>query len=164
MTKSRLHPAWVVLGAVTICLLASTGLRATFAVYIKPMEAEMGWSRGALSIAAAISLLLLGAIGPFAGRLADLAIATSDNPRSEDPEAILDAIEAGAGEAVGGAGWERVADRRAAIARAVEAAEAGDVVVIAGKGHEQGQEFADGRKEPFDDRVIAAEALRAVSA
>ena len=71
MTSRRLHPAWIVLGAVTICLLASTGLRATFAVYIKPMEAEMGWSRGALSIAAAISLLLLGAIGPFAGRLAD---------------------------------------------------------------------------------------------
>jgi MFS family permease len=71
MTSRRLHPAWVVLGAVTICLLASTGLRATFAVYIKPMETEMGWSRGALSIAAAISLLLLGAIGPLAGRLAD---------------------------------------------------------------------------------------------
>jgi MFS family permease len=71
MTSRRLHPAWIVLGAVTICLLASTGLRATFAVYIKPIEAEMGWSRGALSIAAAISLLLLGASGPFAGRLAD---------------------------------------------------------------------------------------------
>jgi MFS family permease len=71
MTSRRLHPAWVVLGAVTLCLLASTGLRATFAVYIKPIETEMGWSRGALSIAAAISLLLLGAIGPFAGRLAD---------------------------------------------------------------------------------------------
>jgi MFS family permease len=71
MTTRHLHPAWVVLGAVTICLLASTGLRATFAVYIKPMESEMGWSRGALSVAAAISLLLLGASGPFAGRLAD---------------------------------------------------------------------------------------------
>src|SRR5580765_8931794 len=71
MTSRRIHPAWIVLGAVTICLLASTGLRATFAVYIKPIETEMGWSRGALSIAAAISLLLLGAAGPFAGRLAD---------------------------------------------------------------------------------------------
>ncbi len=71
MTTRRLHPAWIVLGAVTICLLASTGLRATFAVYIKPIESEMGWSRGALSVAAAISLLLLGASGPFAGRLAD---------------------------------------------------------------------------------------------
>ena len=71
MTNRRLHPAWIVLGAVTVCLLASSGLRATFGVYIKPIEAEMGWSRGALSIAAAISLLLLGATGPFAGRLAD---------------------------------------------------------------------------------------------
>jgi MFS family permease len=71
MTSRRLHPAWIVVGAVTLCLLASSGLRATFAVYIKPIEAEMGWSRGALSMAAAISILLLGAIGPFAGRLAD---------------------------------------------------------------------------------------------
>jgi MFS family permease len=71
MTTRRLHPAWIVLGAVTLALLASTGLRATFGVYIKPIETEMGWSRGALSMAAAISLLLLGASGPFAGRLAD---------------------------------------------------------------------------------------------
>jgi UDP-N-acetylmuramoyl-L-alanyl-D-glutamate--2,6-diaminopimelate ligase len=58
--------------------------------------------------------------------------------------------------------WEREVDRRAAIERAVALAAPGDVVVIAGKGHEQGQEFADGRKEPFDDRIVAAEALRAV--
>ena len=67
----RVHPAWIVLGSLTVVLLASAGLRATFGVYIKPIEAEMGWSRGALSIGAAISLLLLGASGPFAGRLAD---------------------------------------------------------------------------------------------
>jgi MFS family permease len=67
----RLHPAWIVLGALTLCLLASTGIRAVFGVYIKPMEAEFGWSRGALSGAAALSLLILGAVGPFAGRLAD---------------------------------------------------------------------------------------------
>jgi MFS family permease len=67
----RLHPAWIVLGALTLCLLASTGIRAVFGVYIKPMEDEMHWSRGALSTAAALSLLLLGAAGPFAGRLAD---------------------------------------------------------------------------------------------
>jgi MFS family permease len=72
MTASRrLHPAWVVLGAITLCLLASSGVRATFGVFIKPIEADTGWSRSALSNAAAISLLLLGAIGPFAGRLAD---------------------------------------------------------------------------------------------
>ena len=69
--SQRIHPAWIVLGALTLCLLASTGIRAVFGVYIKPMEAEFGWSRGALSMAAALSLLLLGAVGPFAGRLAD---------------------------------------------------------------------------------------------
>src|ERR687888_2208493 len=67
----RIHPAWIVLVALTLCLLATSGLRATFAVYIKPIEADMGWSRGTLSVAAALSLLLLGATGPFAGRLAD---------------------------------------------------------------------------------------------
>jgi len=67
----RLHPAWIVLGAVTLCMLAGTGLRSVFGVYIKPMEAEFGWGRGALSGAAAISLLLLGAAGPLVGRLAD---------------------------------------------------------------------------------------------
>lgn len=67
----RLHPAWIVLGAVTLCTLTGTGLRSAFGVYIKPMEAEFGWGRGALSIAAAISLLLLGAAGPLVGRLAD---------------------------------------------------------------------------------------------
>jgi MFS family permease len=70
-TRRRIHPAWIVLAVVTIALLASAGVRATFGVYIKPIEAEMGWSRGALSLAAALSLLLLGASGPFAGRLAD---------------------------------------------------------------------------------------------
>src|SRR6266853_1720738 len=59
----RLHPAWIVLGALTMAMMAASGLRAVFGVYIKPMEAEFGWSRGALSGAAAISLLLLGAGG-----------------------------------------------------------------------------------------------------
>jgi MFS family permease len=72
MTETRrIHPAWIVLGALTVCMLAGSGLRAMFGIYIKPMEAEFGWSRGALSGAAAISLLLLGAAGPFVGRLAD---------------------------------------------------------------------------------------------
>ncbi len=70
-TPRRIHPAWIVLAAITLCLLASTGVRAVFGVYIKPIEAETGWSRGSLSMAAAISLLLLGATGPVAGRLAD---------------------------------------------------------------------------------------------
>src|SRR6059036_3399803 len=67
----RVHPAWIVLGAVTLCMMAGSGLRSVFGVYIKPMEAEFGWGRGALSGAAAISLLLLGAAGPLVGRLAD---------------------------------------------------------------------------------------------
>ena len=67
----RIHPAWIVLGALTLCMLAGSGLRAMFGVYIKPMEAEFGWSRGALSGVAAISMLLLGAASPFVGRLAD---------------------------------------------------------------------------------------------
>jgi MFS family permease len=73
MTSSRrgLHPAWIVLGAVTFCMMAGTGLRSVFGVYIKPMEAEFGWSRGQLSMAAALSLLVLGAVGPLVGRLAD---------------------------------------------------------------------------------------------
>jgi MFS family permease len=67
----RVHPAWIILGALTICMMAASGLRAVFSVYIRPMEVELGWSRGALSGAAAVSLLCLGAVGPFAGRLAD---------------------------------------------------------------------------------------------
>ena len=67
----RLHPAWVVLIAVTVCMMASSGLRSVFGVYIKPLEAEFGWTRGTLSGVAAMSLLLVGAAGPFAGRLAD---------------------------------------------------------------------------------------------
>ena len=93
-------------------------------------------------------------MGEVAARLADSAIVTSDNPRSEDPQAIIDEIVAGMpGEP------ETEPDRGAAITSALERAEEGDVVVIAGKGHEQGQEFAD-RTVPFDDREVAREALR----
>src|SRR4029453_2807334 len=67
----RPHPAWIVLAAVTLCMLAGTGLRSSFGVYIKPMEAEFGWGRGALSGVAAVSLLILGAVSPFVGRFAD---------------------------------------------------------------------------------------------
>jgi UDP-N-acetylmuramoyl-L-alanyl-D-glutamate--2,6-diaminopimelate ligase len=93
-------------------------------------------------------------MGRVATELADLAIVTSDNPRSEDPTTIVEEITAGA---VGPAEVEP--DRRRAIERALEEAQPGDVVVIAGKGHEQGQEFAD-RKLPFDDREVARDALR----
>src|SRR3954447_4134290 len=94
-------------------------------------------------------------MGAAASELADRVIVTSDNPRSEDPEAIVDEVLSGASGDV-----EREVDRRRAIARAVESARSGDVVVIAGKGHEQGQEFEGGRKEPFDDVTVAREALR----
>ncbi len=94
-------------------------------------------------------------MGEVARRLADRVIVTSDNPRSEDPEAIIVEILAGAGS---DAAW--YVDRRQAIGEAIAGAEAGDVVVIAGKGHEQGQEFAQGHKVPFDDRAVAREVLR----
>jgi UDP-N-acetylmuramoyl-L-alanyl-D-glutamate--2,6-diaminopimelate ligase len=97
-------------------------------------------------------------MGSIAAELADLAIVTSDNPRSEDPLAIIEEVVAGAPGRL-----EIEPDRRAAIARAVEAAEPGDVVVIAGKGHEQGQELA-GEILPFDDREVAREALRSLGA
>jgi UDP-N-acetylmuramoyl-L-alanyl-D-glutamate--2,6-diaminopimelate ligase len=95
-------------------------------------------------------------MGEAARLLADRVLVTSDNPRSEEPDAIIDEIMEGAG-----AGAERVTDRRRAIALAIESAAPGDLVVIAGKGHEQGQEFEDGRKEPFDDVEVARQALRA---
>jgi UDP-N-acetylmuramoyl-L-alanyl-D-glutamate--2,6-diaminopimelate ligase len=98
-------------------------------------------------------------MGAAAARWADVPIVTSDNPRSEDPDAIIAEILAGIEDR---SGVEVEADRRVAIGRAVELAAAGDVIVIAGKGHEQGQEFENGRKEPFDDVTVAREALRAV--
>ena len=70
-TRGGLHHAWVVLGALVVVMLLGSGLRAVFGVFIKPMEATFGWDRAALSGAAAISLLLLGAAGPIVGWLAD---------------------------------------------------------------------------------------------
>jgi UDP-N-acetylmuramoyl-L-alanyl-D-glutamate--2,6-diaminopimelate ligase len=97
-------------------------------------------------------------MGKIAAELADAAIVTSDNPRSEDPDAIIAEVVAAAPDRL-----EVEPDRRTAIGRALEAAEPGDVVVIAGKGHEQGQEVA-GRVLPFDDREVAREALRSLGA
>jgi UDP-N-acetylmuramoyl-L-alanyl-D-glutamate--2,6-diaminopimelate ligase len=98
-------------------------------------------------------------MGAAAASGADLAVLTSDNPRTEDPERILDAVAAGAAE-VAGARVHREPDRRVAIAAALKAARPGDVVVIAGKGHETVQELAD-RVVDFDDRAVAAELLGA---
>ncbi len=96
-------------------------------------------------------------MGRAGAALSDLAIVTSDNPRSEDPEAIVAEILAGIDDRDG---VEAEVDRRAAIALALSRAQSGDTVVIAGKGHEQGQEFENGRKQPFDDREVAREELR----
>ena len=90
-------------------------------------------------------------MGEIAKRLADRVIVTSDNPRSEDPETIIAEILVDSGADV-----EHHADRSQAIA----AAQPGDIVVIAGKGHEQGQEFEAGRRIPFDDVTVAREILR----
>ncbi len=97
-------------------------------------------------------------MGRVSSELADLTIVTSDNPRTEEPQAIIDEIVAGV---IGPAEVEP--DRRAAIARALGDAGEGDVVVIAGKGAEQGQEI-EGRKIPFDDREVAREELRRMRA
>ena len=97
-------------------------------------------------------------MGEAASRLADVVVVTSDNPRSEDPLAIIHEIVTGVVSDV-----EVEPDRALAIARAVEAAEEGDVLVVAGKGHEQGQEFRD-RTIPFDDREVARAALRRLTA
>ncbi len=96
-------------------------------------------------------------MGRAGAELSDLAVITSDNPRSEDPAAIVTEVVAGTSD---GGEVEVEVDRRAAIALALVQAEPGDTVVIAGKGHEQGQEFEAGRKIPFDDREVAREELR----
>ena len=96
-------------------------------------------------------------MGRAGAELSDLAVITSDNPRSEDPAAIIEDVLAGIDDR------ESVLveqDRDAAIGLAIREAGPGDTVVIAGKGHEQGQEFENGRKIPFDDRDVARRHLR----
>jgi UDP-N-acetylmuramoyl-L-alanyl-D-glutamate--2,6-diaminopimelate ligase len=95
-------------------------------------------------------------MGKVAAEYADLAVVTSDNPRSEDPLAIIEDVLQGSGVDV-----EIDPDRRSAIERAIALADAGDVVVIAGKGHEPGQE-TNGVVQPFDDREVARNALRSL--
>jgi UDP-N-acetylmuramoyl-L-alanyl-D-glutamate--2,6-diaminopimelate ligase len=103
-------------------------------------------------------------MGAVARRLSDHVVVTSDNPRSEDPHAIIDAIVEGAErERDAGSTIEIEPHRGRAIEHAIGHARRGDIVLIAGKGHEQGMEFAGGHKVPFDDRVAAREALRALS-
>jgi UDP-N-acetylmuramoyl-L-alanyl-D-glutamate--2,6-diaminopimelate ligase len=94
-------------------------------------------------------------MGAAASELADLAIVTSDNPRSEDPNLIIDQVVAGAADR---SKTVIEPDRASAISTALATAQAGDLVLIAGKGHEQGQEVA-GRSIPFDDVEVARSAL-----
>jgi UDP-N-acetylmuramoyl-L-alanyl-D-glutamate--2,6-diaminopimelate ligase len=97
-------------------------------------------------------------MGEIAGRLADVLVVTDDNPRSEDPAAIRAELLRGARD--GAAEVLEVGGRRAAIRRALDAAGSGDIVLIAGKGHETGQEVGD-TTHPFDDREVALEELAA---
>jgi UDP-N-acetylmuramoyl-L-alanyl-D-glutamate--2,6-diaminopimelate ligase len=101
-------------------------------------------------------------MGRIAAELADLVVVTDDNPRNEDPATIRAAILAGAQEAGSNAEVIEIGDRRAAIAHAVAQARRGDVVVIAGKGHETGQTAA-GVTRPFDDREELAAALTGIT-
>lgn len=98
-------------------------------------------------------------MGQIAGRLADLSILTSDNPRSEDPNKILAEIEQGI-QRVGGANYQTIPDRRQAIERAIALADRDSVVVVAGKGHENYQVIGD-RIVHFDDREEVEQALAA---
>ena len=95
-------------------------------------------------------------MGEIAGRLADYSILTSDNPRFEDPMRILEAIERGIEPT--GARYEVIENRREAIRQAMEMAVGGDIIVLAGKGHETYQDIA-GVKHPFDEKRIVAELL-----
>src|SRR5262245_32744280 len=97
-------------------------------------------------------------MGEIAGRRADIAIATSDNPRSEDPVAILEEVEQGLARS-GATKYLKIVERREAIRAAVELANPGTVVVIAGKGHETTQSIG-ARELPFDDRKVSAELAR----
>ena len=110
-------------------------------------------------------------MGAIAGRMADLAVLTSDNPRTEDPLKIIGEVEAGLVEAGLGRidrddaarmrmGYVVEPDRRAAIAIALDLAKPGDIVVIAGKGHEDYQ-LVGGRRLDFDDRKVVRELMAA---
>jgi UDP-N-acetylmuramoyl-L-alanyl-D-glutamate--2,6-diaminopimelate ligase len=93
-------------------------------------------------------------MGSAADQLADFTIITSDNPRKEDPEAIIRDIEGGFKRK----SYEKIIDRKKAIGRAIELAKPRDIVLIAGKGHEKTQEFSD-HTIPFDDVEVAVRAL-----
>jgi len=100
-------------------------------------------------------------MGHVAAEHADLVLITSDNPRTEDPMEIIRAIETGVRAAPRQGAYDIIEDRAQAIHKAIALARAGDVVVIAGKGHETYQ-ILGAQRYPFDDRQVAREALRAL--
>ena len=101
-------------------------------------------------------------MGEVSSRLADLTIVTSDNPRNEEPQAILDDIVTGVQKADGE--YVTIIDRAEAIRYAIENAKEGDVIVLAGKGHEDYQILAGGVKIHFDEREVVADALKELEA
>ena len=96
-------------------------------------------------------------MGEVSGRMADLTIITSDNPRFEEPQAIIDDIKTGIAKTNGK--YVEICDRKEAIAYAIHHGEPGDIIVLAGKGHEDYQEIK-GKKYPMDERVLIAEILK----
>ena len=142
----------------------------------RPIYSKTSWGRGRAAARRVIAVVGAGGdrdrtkrplMGARRGQRADVVYVTSDNPRSEDPAAITTRCSAARYQAESAAqsGVEvhSEIDRRA-IEHAVAEAEEGDIVLIVGKGHEQGQEFADGRKIPFDDATVARESLRQLEA
>ena len=99
-------------------------------------------------------------MGEVSGNLADLTIITSDNPRFEEPQAIIDDIKVGIGKTKGE--YVEIIDRKEAIKYAISHGQKGDVIVLAGKGHEDYQEI-EGKKYPMDERVLIAEVLEELS-
>ena len=95
-------------------------------------------------------------MGEVSGKLADLTVITSDNPRFEEPGDIIEDIKTGIGKTTGA--YVEICDRREAIAYVISHAEEGDIIVLAGKGHEDDQEIK-GKKDPMDERVIIQELL-----
>ena len=96
-------------------------------------------------------------MGEVSGRLADLSVITSDNPRFEEPQAIIDDIKEGIGKTNGQ--YVEICDRREAIRYVIENGRPGDIIVLAGKGHEDYQEIR-GEKYPMDERVLIADILQ----
>ena len=95
-------------------------------------------------------------MGEVSGKLADLTIITSDNPRNEEPQAIIDDIKTGISKTEGK--YDEIIARKEAIAYAIHHGQPGDIIVLAGKGHEDYQEIK-GKKYPMDERVLIREIL-----